>query len=88
MHILDTQKITQEERRYKEDGGRGSAGAQSKMIGKKDYDEFNRLSSASKTNSSGTVLTQLGWDYDRYGNRWHQNLVAGTGTTSLASFLP
>src|SRR4051794_21954097 len=31
------------------------------------YDDFNRLSSASKTGASYT------YDYDRYGNRWHQN---------------
>jgi RHS repeat-associated protein len=51
------------------------------------FDEFNRLSLAANTNTSGTVLTQLGWDYDRYGNRWHQNLKAGTGTTAIASFV-
>jgi len=31
------------------------------------YDAFNRLASASKTGSSYT------YDYDRFGNRWHQN---------------
>jgi RHS repeat-associated protein len=31
------------------------------------YDAFNRLVSASKTGSSYT------YDYDRFGNRWHQN---------------
>jgi RHS repeat-associated protein len=31
------------------------------------YDDFNRLSAASKTGASYT------WAYDRYGNRWQQN---------------
>ncbi|HWR14122.1 MAG TPA: RHS repeat-associated core domain-containing protein [Terriglobales bacterium] len=40
------------------------------------YDEFNRLASASK--GGGDNFT---YDYDRYGNRWHQN-VNGTSSPS------
>ena len=36
------------------------------------YDEFNRLTAASNT------TTSLAWDYDRFGNRWHQNVLAGS----------
>lgn len=28
----------------------------------------------------------LNWDYDRYGNRWHQNLTAGSGYSVTTSF--
>ena len=52
------------------------------------YDEFNRLRMATQTNSSGTVATQLSWDYDRYGNLWRQNGIVGIGTMSSASFNP
>jgi RHS repeat-associated protein len=50
------------------------------------YDNFNRLISANEVNSSGTTIDGLSWDYDRYGNRWHQNLTAGTGTSTSMSF--
>ncbi|MBI3662082.1 MAG: RHS repeat protein, partial [Acidobacteria bacterium] len=38
------------------------------------YDDFNRLASASKTGAAYT------YDYDRFGNRWHQN---GPNSSSL-----
>ena len=44
------------------------------------YDEFNRLTAAS---SSSTSLT---WDYDRYGNRWNQHVVAGSAPQPSLSF--
>jgi RHS repeat-associated protein len=50
------------------------------------FDEFNRLLTAKETASNGTVLDQLSWDYDRYGNRWHQNLVGGTGMATTMNF--
>ena len=40
------------------------------------YDEFNRLKS--RTVTSGTVQN-LNWVYDRWGNRWQQNVTAGSG---------
>ena len=49
------------------------------------FDEFNRLRTATKS-SGGTVLTGLSWDYDRYGNRWNQNLTGGSGIPTTASF--
>jgi RHS repeat-associated protein len=44
------------------------------------YDDFNRLASASQ---SGQAFT---YDYDRYGNRWHQNVTAGSGPAPMFSF--
>ncbi|HXZ81738.1 MAG TPA: RHS repeat-associated core domain-containing protein, partial [Terriglobales bacterium] len=44
------------------------------------YDEFNRLQTASKTGQG------FSYDYDRYGNRWHQNVTAGSGYNILYSF--
>jgi YD repeat-containing protein len=45
------------------------------------YDDFNRLSTAVATNGMG-----CSWDYDRYGNRWHQNPFNGSCTTPTFSF--
>jgi RHS repeat-associated protein len=47
------------------------------------YDEFNRL--ASRTVNSGTVQN-FSWVYDRYGNRWQQNVTAGSGPQPQYSF--
>jgi RHS repeat-associated protein len=44
------------------------------------YDEFNRLTVASDATNS------LGWAYDRFGNRWQQNVLAGSGLTVLNTF--
>jgi len=41
------------------------------------YDAFNRL--ASRTVTSGTG-PNYGWVYDRYANRWQQNITGGTGS--------
>jgi RHS repeat-associated protein len=49
------------------------------------YDEFNRLHTASQTSNS-TILSSLSWDYDRYGNRWHQNNTGGTGLTHQLTY--
>jgi len=46
------------------------------------YDAFNRLS-ASNQNSGATKFT---YAYDRYGNRWQQNVTAGSGPSSSLSF--
>lgn len=46
------------------------------------YDDFNRLSSASRTD----VPLGLEFQYDQYGNRWQQNLTAGTAGTSQLTF--
>ncbi|MFP5204738.1 MAG: RHS repeat domain-containing protein [Acidobacteriota bacterium] len=42
------------------------------------YDDFNRLVSGNATAGVDNGL-DLGWTYDRYGNRWAQN-ATGTGT--------
>ena len=47
------------------------------------YDDFNRLSTAVASNRG----LGCSWDYDRYGNRWHQNTYNGTCVTPTASFL-
>ena len=44
------------------------------------YDTFNRLKTAVATNGSG-----CSWDYDRYGNRWHQNTYNGSCLTQTGS---
>jgi RHS repeat-associated protein len=44
------------------------------------YDDFNRLSSSANSGASYT------YTYDRYGNRWQQNLLSGTGNISSLSF--
>jgi hypothetical protein len=47
------------------------------------YDEFNRLSWL--TVGQGTPQN-FSWTYDRYGNRWTQNVTAGSGPSWSASF--
>ena len=47
------------------------------------YDDFNRLSTAVASNKG----LGCSWDYDRYGNRWHQNTYNGSCVTPTASFL-
>ena len=44
------------------------------------YDPFNRLKTASQTGQA------FQWDYDRYGNRWHQTVTQGSGGQSSLSF--
>ena len=44
------------------------------------YDPFNRLKTASQTGQA------FQWDYDRYGNRWHQTVTLGSGGQSSVSF--
>ena len=44
------------------------------------YDPLNRLKTAAQTGQG------FQWDYDRYGNRWHQTLTAGSGGQSSLSF--
>jgi RHS repeat-associated protein len=46
------------------------------------YDDFNRLSTANRTDSP----LGLGFAYDRYGNRWQQNVTAGTAGSSQLVF--
>ena len=50
------------------------------------YDEFNRLRTASEAGANSTILSSLSWDYDRYGNRWHQNNTGGTGLTHQLTY--
>jgi RHS repeat-associated protein len=45
------------------------------------YDDLNRLSTGVANNGEG-----CSWDYDRYGNRWHQNQYNGTCFTPTFSF--
>jgi RHS repeat-associated protein len=45
------------------------------------YDDLNRLSTGVANNGEG-----CSWDYDRYGNRLHQNAQSGSCTTSQYSF--
>lgn len=40
------------------------------------YDDFGRI----LTSQNGSTVT-YGFDYDRYGNRFHQSVTAGTGTS-------
>jgi RHS repeat-associated protein len=47
------------------------------------YDEFSRLTSS--TYNSGTVQS-FSWVYDRWGNRWQQNVTAGSGPQPQLSF--
>jgi RHS repeat-associated protein len=50
------------------------------------YDEMNRLLTAQQVDSNNEVLKGFSWDYDRYGNRWHQNLTAGSGNPTVMGF--
>jgi RHS repeat-associated protein len=45
------------------------------------YDDFNRLRTAVATNGQG-----CSWDYDQYGNRWHQNPYQGSCNAPMFSF--
>ncbi len=45
------------------------------------YDDFNRL-----LNAVGTTGQGCSWDYDRFGNRWHQKTYNGSCTTPTFSF--
>jgi RHS repeat-associated protein len=45
------------------------------------YDGFNRISTGVATNGKG-----CSWDYDRYGNRWHQNAYSGSCSAPQFSF--
>lgn len=47
------------------------------------YDEFNRLTS--RAVNAGTVQN-FNYTYDRYGNRWQQNITAGSGPSPQFSF--
>jgi hypothetical protein len=44
------------------------------------YDDFNRLTGGAAASGFASGLN-LGWTYDRYGNRWAQN-ATGSGTAS------
>jgi RHS repeat-associated protein len=44
------------------------------------YDDFNRLSTAAQSGQGFSYV------YDRYGNRWYQNLTAGIGPSPQYSF--
>jgi hypothetical protein len=46
------------------------------------YDDFNRLTGGSASAGVDSGLN-LGWTYDRYGNRWAQN-ASGSGNASAA----
>jgi RHS repeat-associated protein len=50
------------------------------------YDEFNRLISASRPAIGSSPAQSMSWDYDRYGNRWDQNILAGSGIASHPTF--
>ena len=52
------------------------------------YDDFNRLvSSACSANCPDGQNTQgFGYVYDRYANRWQQNVTAGSGPQPVATF--
>lgn len=49
------------------------------------YDELGRLLTAQLGPDSGMVR-KYQYDYDRYGNRWGQNVIAGSGYNGQASF--
>jgi RHS repeat-associated protein len=44
------------------------------------YDEFNRITAASSSDTS------LAWTYDRFGNRWDQNVLAGSANQPHNTF--
>ncbi|MCU1304992.1 MAG: repeat-associated core domain protein [Candidatus Sulfotelmatobacter sp.] len=46
------------------------------------YDDFNRLVTASNSNPQ----QGLSYAYDQYGNRWQQNVTAGSGNSSQLTF--
>jgi RHS repeat-associated protein len=46
------------------------------------YDDFNRLAAA----NNSSPQQGLGYAYDRYGNRWQQNVTAGTANSSILTF--
>lgn len=48
------------------------------------YDEFGRLTRQSY--SYGPVNTSLAFTYDRYGNRWQQNVTGGSGPQPQLAF--
>ena len=52
------------------------------------YDDFNRLtgSACSLHCPDGQNTQGFTYDYDRYANRWHQYVAAGSGFTSSLSF--
>jgi RHS repeat-associated protein len=43
------------------------------------YDNLARLSAAHTSGSTTYPAWSLSWNYDRYGNRWSQNLISGPG---------
>ena len=47
------------------------------------YDNFNRLATSAESNQ---LEAAYNYQYDRFGNRWQQNLTAGSGYTSLWNF--
>jgi RHS repeat-associated protein len=49
------------------------------------YDEFNRLTAAAER-SGGTLTSSLTWNYDRYGNRWNQNVMVGSGPSPRVAY--
>ncbi|MCU1304994.1 MAG: repeat-associated core domain protein [Candidatus Sulfotelmatobacter sp.] len=46
------------------------------------YDDLNRLATATNTNPQ----QGFSYAYDQYGNRWQQNVTAGTGNSSQLTF--
>jgi RHS repeat-associated protein len=52
------------------------------------YDGFGRLATAQCPNCTGSYgnSTTPGYTYDRYGNRWQQNVTSGTGYSPQYSF--
>ncbi|MGH9585787.1 MAG: RHS repeat domain-containing protein [Acidobacteriaceae bacterium] len=52
---------------------------------KETYDEFNRLASQTATTGAPDNFTYV---YDRYGNRWEQNVTGGSGPSPQLSFDP
>ncbi len=44
------------------------------------YDEFNRLKAAANS------INSLAWNYDRFGNRWQQTVLAGSATQVSLAF--
>ena len=66
--------------RYAPDGNITSANDSQNGNWAYTYDPFNRLKTAAQSGQA------LNWDYDRYGNRWHQNVTLGSAGTSSLSF--
>lgn len=50
------------------------------------YDDLNRMTSATVTGQEHSPNATFAYLYDRFGNRWDQNVTSGSGPTSSLAF--